>query len=98
VTPECGSAKKRSKKRARKNILTARGPGREALEARMGELRVLTDSNMEVQVQAWQAYYGRPDVAITDGEDSLRKQEGAAEWPAQCMVLQAASRHVAEAT
>jgi hypothetical protein len=39
----------------------------------------LADSNMEVQVQAWQAYYGRPDVAITDGEDSLRKQEDAAE-------------------
>jgi hypothetical protein len=54
VTPEHGSAKKRAKKSARKKILTAQDPGREALETSMRELRALADANMKAQVQAWQ--------------------------------------------
>ena len=68
VTPEHGSAKKRAKKSARKKILTAQDPGREALETSMRELRALADANMKAQVQAWQTYAGKPDVAVTNGE------------------------------
>ena len=74
VTPEHGSAKKRAKKSVRKKILMAQDPGREVLETRMRELRALADANMKAQVQAWQTYAGKPDVAVTNGEESLRKK------------------------
>jgi hypothetical protein len=34
----------------------------------------MPDANMKAQVQAWQTYYGKPDVAVTNGEESLRKK------------------------
>jgi hypothetical protein len=40
----------------------------------MRELRALADANMKAQVQAWQTYYGKHGVAVTNGEESLRKK------------------------